>query len=350
MFSLVVIVIILALSFDFINGFHDTANSIATCVSTRVLSPKVAIFMAASLNIAGAMTSHKVAATVSQGIINDKYIKGDNGVLIVVIAALAAAITWNLITWYFGIPSSSSHALFGGLIGSSVAYVGSMAVLKWYEQPKPGHMFFEAKGILMKIIVPLFTSPLIGLILGFLVMKFLYFVLQSFSQRFVNRCFSKLQIVSAGFMAFAHGGNDAQKSMGIITLALVAVNMNQGQDTPIFPVVLACALAMGLGTSVGGWKIIKTMGVNMIRLQPINGFAAETGAAIVIESMSAIGAPVSTTHTISTAIMGVGAAKRISAVRWSLAKSIVWAWILTIPITAIIGAVAVMVLKLFGLA
>ncbi len=207
MLSLVIIVIILALSFDFINGFHDTANSIATSVSTRVLSPKVAILMAAVLNIAGALTSHKVAATVSQGIINDKYIEGNNGVLLVVIASLVAAIVWNLITWYFGIPSSSSHALFGGMIGSSVAYVGSLAVLKWYQAPKPGKSFLEASGILMKIIVPLFTSPLIGFLLGFLVMKLLYFILQSLSQHVVNKWFSKLQIISAGMMAFAHGGN-----------------------------------------------------------------------------------------------------------------------------------------------
>ncbi|MCX7745636.1 MAG: inorganic phosphate transporter [Clostridia bacterium] len=347
MLSLVIIVIILALSFDFINGFHDTANSIATSVSTRVLSPRVAILMAAVLNIVGALMSHKVAATISNGIINEKYIPDKQGVLFVVIATLIAAITWNLITWYFGIPSSSSHALFGGLIGSSVAYVGSTIVLKWYEAPEPGKMFFQAKGILMKVVIPLFTSPLIGFILGFLVMKFLYFVLQSFSQNTVNKWFSKLQIVSAGIMAFAHGGNDAQKSMGIITIALMAADMNNGQKEPIFPVILACAIAMGIGTSVGGWKIIKTMGVNMIRLQPINGFAAETGAAAVIETMTRLGAPVSTTHIISTSIMGVGASKRVSAVRWALAKSIVWAWVLTIPITAIIGAIIALLLKLF---
>jgi len=347
MLSIVIVVIVLALTFDFINGFHDTANSIATSVSTRVLSPRVAILMAAVLNIAGALTSKKVAATISQGIIKDSYIPGQNGVLYVVIATLIAAITWNLITWYFGIPSSSSHALFGGLIGSSVAYVGSAAVLKWYEAPKPGHMIFEAKGILVKVLIPLFTSPLIGFILGFIVMKSLFFILKSFSQHTVNKWFAKLQIVSAAIMAFAHGGNDAQKSMGIITIALIAADMNGGGKEPIFPVILACALAMGIGTSVGGWKIIKTMGVNMIRLQPINGFAAETSSALIIETMTRLGAPVSTTHIISTSIMGVGASKRLSAVRWALARNIVWAWVLTIPITAIIGAVIAGLFRLF---
>lgn len=345
MLSLVVIVIILALSFDFINGFHDTANAIATSVSTRVLTPKIAIVMAAGLNVIGALTSQKVASTISNGIINDKLITDKNGILYVVIAALAAAIIWDLVTWYFAIPSSSSHALLGGLMGSSVAYMGSLVILKWYEKPKPGHMFFEAKGIFMKVIIPLLSSPILGFLLGFIVMKFLYFALQFFSQRIVNRWFSKLQIVSAAFMAFAHGGNDAQKSMGIITIALISVNMNDGKATPILPVILACALAMGLGTSVGGWKIIKTMGVNMIRLQPINGFAAETGAAILIETMTRFGAPVSTTHIISTSIMGVGASKRISAVRWALAKNIVWAWILTIPVCAFIGAIIIVFIK-----
>jgi PiT family inorganic phosphate transporter len=349
MLSLVVIVIILALSFDFINGFHDTATSVATSISTRALSPKVAIIMAAVLNTAGALTSSKVAKTVSQGIIKDDMIKsisGDKGIMYVVIAALASAIVWNLVTWYFGIPSSSSHALFGGMIGSSVAYLGTMAVLKWYEAPKDGEFFFQAKGILFKVLIPLFTSPVIGLVLGFLVMKFLYFALRKLTPHLVNTVFSKLQIVSAAFMAFAHGGNDAQKSMGIITIALIAADMNGGNTDVHFLVIFGCALAMGIGTSVGGWKIIKTMGVNMIKLSPINGFAAQTGAAVVIETMTRFGAPVSTTHIISTSIMGVGAAKRLKAVRWTLAKSIIGAWILTIPITAILGAVIILAFKL----
>lgn len=336
MLSMVITIIILALSFDFINGFHDTATSVATSISTRALAPKTAILMAAVLNTAGALTSSKVAQTVSQGIFKDEMIKdagGDKGIMFVIIASLASAIVWNLVTWYFGIPSSSSHALFGGMIGSSVAYLGTMDVL-------------QAEGIFYKVLIPLFTSPVIGLVLGFLVMKFLYFALRRLTPHLVNTLFSKLQIVSAAFMAFAHGGNDAQKSMGIITIALIAADMNGGStDVNIF-VIFGCALAMGFGTSIGGWKIIKTMGVNMIKLSPINGFAAQTGAAVVIEAMTRIGAPVSTTHIISTSIMGVGAAKRLKAVRWTLAKSIVGAWILTIPTTAVLGAVIIMAFKL----
>jgi len=333
---MVILIIILALSFDFINGFHDTATSVATSISTRALAPKTAILMAAVLNTAGALTSSKVAMTVSQGIFKDQMIKevgGDKGIMFVIIASLVSAIIWNLVTWYFGIPSSSSHALFGGMIGASVAYIGTMDVL-------------HAEGIVYKVLIPLFTSPVIGFVLGLIVMKFLYFALRRLTPHIVNTVFSKFQILSAAFMAFAHGGNDAQKSMGIITIALIAADMNGGSTEVHIWVVLACALAMGLGTSIGGWRIIKTMGVNMIKLSPINGFAAQTGAAVVIEAMTRIGAPVSTTHIISTTIMGVGAAKRLKAVRWTLAKSIVGAWVLTIPITSVIGAVIIMVFKL----
>lgn len=320
------IVVILALSFDFINGFHDTANSIATSVSTRVLTPRMAILMAASLNFVGALMSSKVAKTISGGLV------GGSLPEYVVIATLIAAIIWDLVTWYFGIPSSSSHALIGGLIGSAIAYAGSLDKIIW-------------KGVLDKIVIPLVTSPIAGFILGYLFMTILYFALSPFSQRFVNRWFSKLQILSAAWMSFSHGKNDAQKSMGIITLALISAGMiDKKAGVPIW-VMVACAIAMALGTSVGGWKIIKTMGVNMIRLQPINGFAAETGAALVIEAASAIGAPVSTTHVISSSIMGVGASKRLSAVRWALARNIVWAWVLTIPVTAILGAVVTVIIK-----
>ncbi|MCX7774311.1 MAG: inorganic phosphate transporter [Clostridia bacterium] len=329
---LVVTVIILAVSFDFINGFHDTANSIATTVSTRVLSPKMALLLAACLNFIGALLNQKVAGTVAKDIVDKTMVKGNSG-LIIVIGALVGAIIWNLITWYFGIPSSSSHALFGGMIGSSIAFTQTFSVVKWW-------------GVMQKVIIPLFTSPIIGLFLGFLFMKLLYKILRPFTQQSVNKWFSKLQILSAGFMAYSHGNNDAQKSMGIITLALVTANMNNGQEHVQPWVVLLCAIAMALGTSVGGWKIIKTMGVNMIRLQPIQGFAAETCAATVIETMTHFGAPVSTTHIISTAIMGVGAAKRVSAVRWSIAKNILWAWFITIPFTAVLGGLVAALLKL----
>lgn len=325
-----VCVVFFALAFDFINGFHDTANSIATSVSTRVLSPRRAILMSAFFNLVGAMVSSKVAKTISSGLVDSKMIT----VQYVIIATLIAAIIWDLITWYFGIPSSSSHALIGALVGASIAYAGSLDIVIW-------------SGVLWKIIVPLFTSPLIGFLFGYLFMTALYKLLRPFSQRFVNKWFSKLQIVSAMFMAYSHGNNDAQKSMGIITLALIAADMNNGSSDVQFWVKVACALAMALGTSIGGWKIIKTMGVNMIKLQPIGGFAAETGSAIVIEAMTALGAPVSTTQVISTSIMGVGASKRLSAVRWALARNIVWAWLVTIPITALLGAFITMIFKFF---
>jgi PiT family inorganic phosphate transporter len=322
-----IIVVILALSFDFINGFHDTANSIATSVSTRVLSPRQAIIMAAVLNFVGAVVSSKVAKTISGGLVQGSLPE------YVIIATLIAAIIWDLITWYFGIPSSSSHALIGGLIGASIVYATTVHKIIWM-------------GVFNKVVIPLITSPFIGFALGFLVMKFLYRILCRCTPVFVERYFSKFQIFSAAFMSFEHGKNDAQKSMGIITLALFSSGLIATNDVPTW-VMVACASAMAFGTSVGGWKIIKTVGVNMIRLQPIQGFAAETSAAIVISTASAIGAPVSTTHVISTAIMGVGASKRLSAVRWALAKNIVWAWILTIPTTALIGGMITWVFKLF---
>ncbi len=329
MFSVsLVAVIILALGFDFINGFHDTANSIATSVSTRVLSPRQAITMAAVLNFLGAIVSSKVAHTISSGLVNISLPQ------YVIISALLAAIIWNLITWYFGIPSSSSHALIGGLIGATIAFASSTDTVIW-------------SGVMQKVVIPLFTSPILGFVLGLIVMKFLFKILKPFSNSFVNKWFSKCQILSAAWMAFSHGKNDAQKSMGIITLALISEGLlNKGADVP-YAVMLACAFAMALGTSFGGWKIIKTMGVNMIRLQPIGGFAAETSAALVIETASFIGAPVSTTHVISSSIMGVGSAKRLSAVRWTLARNIVGAWVLTIPVTATIGAVITLIIKLF---
>ena len=321
-----IIVIILALSFDFINGFHDTANSIATSVSTRVLTPRIAIIMAAVLNLIGALTSSKVAKTISSGLIGEKVED------YVIISALVSAIIWDLITWYFGIPSSSSHALIGGIIGSSIAYFSSADKIIW-------------SGVWEKVVLPLLTSPVIGFILGFLFMKALYLALSPFSQIFVNKWFSKLQILSAALMSYSHGQNDAQKSMGIITLALISSGiLKQKSDVP-WEVMVACAVSMALGTSIGGWRIIKTIGVNMIKLQPINGFAAETAAALVIETASSIGAPLSTTHVISSSIMGVGASKRLSAVRWALARNIVWAWILTIPATALMGILITIIFK-----
>lgn len=324
---MLIAVVIIALGFDFINGFHDTANSIATCVSTRVLSPRQAIIMAAVLNFAGALTSEKVAKTISTGLVQG------NLEQYVIIAALLAAIIWDLLTWYYGIPCSSSHALIGGLIGSSIVYAWSFQIVIW-------------KGVWDKVLLPLITSPIMGFLFGYLLMSLLFEILRPLTQQIVNRWFSKLQIFSAAFMAYTHGNNDAQKSMGIITLALV-ISGKLGKDASIpWQVKLACAIAMALGTSIGGWKIIKTMGVNMIRLQPIGGFAAETAAAVVIQAATSFGAPVSTTHVISSAIMGVGSSKRFSSVRWALARNIVWAWVLTIPVTAILGGLITIVIKL----
>lgn len=324
-----VCVVILAVGFDFINGFHDTANVIATSISTRVLTPRIAILIAAVFNFVGALTNQNVAGTVANDLIDNKLIN-----LYVIIAALTSAIIWNLLTWYFAIPSSSSHALFGSIIGASVTYTSGFEVLKW-------------AGIMKKVIIPLFSSPIIGFVLGFLLMKLLNVLLYRFTPKFVNSWFSKLQIVSAAFMSYTHGSNDAQKSMGIITMALIALNMNNGKNTTQLWVILLCAITMAVGTSVGGWKIIKTVGMNMMRMQPINGFAAQTGAALVIEAMTRIHAPVSTTHIITTAIMGVGASKRLSAVKWSLARNIVWTWIFTIPATIFMAALITMVFKIF---
>ncbi len=321
-------VIILALTFDFINGFHDTANSIATTVSTRVLTPTVAILMAATFNFAGALASDKVAKTISKGLVNghlEQY---------VIIAALLAAITWNLITWMIGIPSSSSHALIGGLIGSSIVYAMSFDKILWV-------------GVVDKIIIPLFTSPMIGFAIGFGLMWLLYRILSPFSHRVVNGWFSKIQILSAILMSFAHGKNDAQKSMGIITLALASAGVISVDDGVPLWVKISCAIAMAIGTSVGGWKIIKTMGTSITKLEPIGGFAAQTAAAVVIELASEIGAPISTTQVISTSIMGVGASKRFSAVKWVIAKNIIWAWVITIPFTALLGAAITALLKPF---
>jgi len=323
---MLILVILLALVFDLINGFHDTANAIATSVSTRVLSPRAAIIMAAGLNFIGALVNTSVAKTISSGFVNgslEQY---------VIIAALLAGIIWDLITWCLGIPSSSSHALIGGLVGASIVYASSTDKIIW-------------SGVLDKVVIPLFTSPVVGFIFGYLIMSLLFVVCRPFSQRFVNKWFSKLQMVSAAFMAYSHGSNDAQKSMGIITLALVSGGvLSQDAGIPLW-VKLACAIAMALGTSLGGWKIIKTIGINMIRLQPIGGFAAETGAALIIHIMTAFGAPVSTTHVISASIMGVGASKRLSAVRWSLARNIVVAWVITIPATMLLGAAITLILK-----
>lgn len=319
--TLLIAVIVLALLFDFINGFHDTANAIATSIGTKVLTPAQALGMAAVLNFVGAMLHTEVAKTIGKGIINDGIVNPK-----IVLFALISAIIWNLLTWYLAIPSSSSHALIGALVGAAItASSQSWDAVNW-------------QALFDKVVLYLFLSPIIGFIFGYIFMFLLTWVFHKATHTKVNGIFKKLQICSAALMSYSHGSNDAQKSMGVITMALVAGGVIKDFNIPLW-VKLCCAIAMALGTMSGGWKIIKTMGVNMIKLEPINGFAAETGAAITIQAATALGAPVSTTHIITSSIMGVGASKRLSAVRWSLAKTILVAWVLTIPCSAIISAI-----------
>lgn len=325
---LTITIVVLALVFDFINGFHDSANAIATSVSTRVLSMKSAILMSATLNFVGAFMNVKVAETIGNGLVSPSAIPQK-----VIIVALIAAIIWNLITWYYGIPSSSSHALIGSLIGSAMMFKGSINIVNW-------------QGFFTKIVLWLFISPIIGFLIGYLIMISLQWMLRNTRPVVVTKIFSKAQIVSAMLMAINHGGNDAQKSMGIITMALVSGGLLSHFIVEPW-VIASCALAMALGTSFGGYKIIKTMGMNMARLAPVNGFAAETGAAAIIFGASLLSAPVSTTQIISTSIMGVAASNRVSSVRWMVAKNIIWAWVFTIPVCSIIAAFLILLIKIF---
>lgn len=309
-YILLVFVIILALIFDFINGFHDTANAIATSVSTRVLSPKVAVMMAAVLNMVGALAGTAVAKTVGSGLVDAVCITQ-----LTVIASLLSAIIWDLITWYFGLPTSSSHAILSSMVGAAVATSGTGVIIE--------------KGV-YKVLLGLIFSPILGLILGFFMMVLLTWICRKSTPSAVNKVFNKLQIMSAAYMAFSHGNNDAQKTMGIITMALVSYYKLPDFHVPTW-VILLCAVAMACGTAIGGWRIIKTLGVRLVHLKPIHGFAAEASAASIIELGSSFGLPLSTTHVISSTIMGVGASKRLSAVRWGVGGNIVLAWVLTIP-------------------
>ena len=317
------LVVLAALAFDYINGFHDTANAIATCVSTRALSVKAAIFMAAFLNFVGAMISTKVAATIGKGIV-DK----DNVTQMVVLAGVMGAIIWDIITWYYGLPSSSSHAIIGGVIGAVFAHAG-VSALKWAG--------------LKKIILALVISPIIGTLFGFLFMVIVMWVFRNSSPGPLNKGFRRLQVASAAFMAFSHGTADAQKSMGIITMALLSYGMIPTFDVPTW-VKISCAVAMGLGTAAGGWRIIKTIGNDFVKLQPVHGFCVETAAAGVILGASSIGMPVSTTHVITSSILGVGISKRLTAVNWQVANRILIAWILTIPASALVAYMTYQVL------
>jgi len=371
--TLVLVVVAVALVFEYINGFHDTANSIATVVATKVLSPGQAVLLAAATNLVGAMWGTAVAKTISSGLV-------DSGLVAVtptlLICALLGATIWDLITWWWGLPSSSSHALVGGLCGAALAGAhNNWAALIWNV---PGAHWWDGKGLWPKVILPMITSPLAGFLLGFVVMGLLFALIswigsfkspqiQKFGRpRFVNAFFGKAQILSASAMGLSHGLNDAQKTMGIIALALAGATSAGSLDhlppflnflrieqdaNKSFEIALwikvVCALTMAAGTAAGGWRIIRTLGHKMVKLHPINGFAAETSSAAVIIAASTFGIPVSTTHNISAAIMGVGVAKHANSIKWTVVERMVWAWLLTIPIA---GAIAYLLVLGAGIA
>ncbi len=328
MTAIIILIVVGALLFDYINGFHDTANAIATVVSTRVLTPTLAIIMAAVLNIVGALWATHVASTIAKGIVMPAYATD-----VLILSAILGAIVWNIVTWAFGIPSSSSHALIGALVGAGMAEGGTSIVL-W-------------KGLLDKVIIPLFASPIVGFMVAFLLMSLIAWKFSHSNPDKTGNLFRRMQLVSSALMALSHGLNDAQKSMGIITLALFSGGLIHTAAVPLW-VKLACALTMGLGTAAGGWRIIQTLGHKIIRLEPVHGFAAETAGAVVIMTASAFGMPISTTHAITASIFGVGASRRLSAVRWQVAQNVVVAWVLTIPATAACGAAFFYLLHLFG--
>ena len=351
--TLLLTVILVALVFEYINGFHDTANSIATVVSTKVLTPRQAVVLAAVTNLLGALWGTAVAKTISSGLVDAKLVAMTSDIMI---CALLGAIIWNLITWWFGLPSSSSHALVGGLCGACLAAAqNNWGVIVW-SIPGKEH-WWQGKGVLWKVLVPMVSSPVCGLVGGFLVMGILYALLRNWRPRTVNRVFGKLQLFSAAYMGFSHGTNDAQKTMGIIALALLAATTagtfehlpgwlsflktpepaaGQSVDIAVW-IKVVCALTMAAGTAAGGWRIIKTLGHKMVRLHPVHGFAAETTSATVLAAAAHLGMPVSTTHAITTSIMGVGCAKGFNALKLRVVERILWAWVLTIPASGLVA-------------
>jgi inorganic phosphate transporter, PiT family len=369
--TLLLLLILVALAFEFVNGFHDTANSIATVVATKVLSPGQAVILAASTNLVGALAGEAVAKTITSGLVDTNVVTITSGVLL---CALLAAIVWNLITWWWGMPSSSSHALIGGLCGAAVAAAGGNShALIWATEADP---WYRGGGLFYKVVVPMVSSPIIGFLLGMLLMGLLFAIIAGMAKaggglarmarpRWVNAFFGKAQLFSAAYMGFAHGLNDAQKTMGIIALALIgAQSVGTLDNLPemfqfLRPdpaahggiavwIKVLCALVMAAGTAVGGWRIIKTLGHKMVKLHPIHGFAAETASATILSAAASLGMPVSTTHSISTAIMGVGFAKRPNALRWTVIERILWAWVLTIPVAAALAYAMVSGLRLLG--
>ena len=323
-----IVVIALAIAFDYINGFHDTANAIATSVATRALHPRHAIIMATAFNFIGAFAGTAVAKTIGAGLVDET-----TTTQAVVAAALIGAITWNLITWWFGLPSSSSHALIGGLLGATIVAAGFGAL--------------KLDGLFNKVLVPMVSSPIIGFTGAFALMLALYWIFRNAKRKPMARIFRRLQVVSAGYMAFSHGSNDAQKTMGIITLALFAAGVIETIEVPSWVIVVS-ATALSLGTAVGGWRIMHTMGHRVVTLEPVHGFAAETTAATVIMGAAQLGMPVSTTHVISSAIMGVGSARGPKGVRWGVARRILIAWVLTIPAAGLVAAGSWAILHTIG--
>ncbi len=360
--TLILTVVLVALIFEYINGFHDTANSIATVVSTKVLTPRQAVLLAAIFNLFGALYGTAVAKTISSGLVDNSFVSSQT-----IISALLGAILWNLLTWWFGLPSSSSHALVGGLCGAALASAhGNWSVLIW-SKPSAKH-WWEGAGLLYKVVIPMVTSPICGLVVGFLFMSLLYILLRDFRPAAINSAFGKLQLLSASYMGFAHGSNDAQKTMGIIALSLVAATKagsldqlpgwlsflhtpeaakGQTQEIALW-IKLTCAVTMAAGTAAGGWRIIRTLGHKLVKLQPVHGFAAEATGATILFVTAQMGMPVSTTHAITTSIMGVGMAKSRSALKLSVVQKIIWAWILTLPATATVAYLLMSASQMLG--
>jgi len=355
---LIACLILTALVFEYINGFHDTANAIATTIATKVLTPRQAVVLSAIFNLLGALAGTAVATTIGKGLVDVSAVTP-----MTLLCALIGAIAWNLLTWWLGLPSSSSHALVGGLCGAALATVhGNWSVLRWAVQNPTTH---KLEGLWPKVVLPMILAPAFGIIVGFVVMAVLLALFHSWRPNTINRVFRRCQLFSAAWMSFSHGTNDAQKTMGIIALTLfTATTQSHAFDelpgwlgflrSPEFKVYtwikVVCAITIAAGTAIGGWRIIRTLGTKMVKLQPIHGFAAQTTSAAIIQAASSMGIPLSTTHVMSTAIMGVGMTRRFSAVKWSVVERMVWAWVLTLPITALASYWLFQLLRLMGLA